>query len=175
MIDNKTLTNLQFDQIRQEVKTYAIGDYTKTVIDNTTPDTTLQTVETKLQETTEARLIIDSGQHVPFMGLTQIKRLMDHVTKGMLLTPEELTEVADFLRSNRMIQIFFEKNQFQTPLLYSYSKGLTSFKRIEDTIYQKIHHQSIADDASSNLKKIRKHIGDKEKEIETRLTKFLSS
>ncbi|GAA0474507.1 endonuclease MutS2 [Alkalibacterium indicireducens] len=175
MIDNKTLTNLQFNQIRQEVKTYAIGDYTKAIIDNTTPDTTLQTVETKLQETTEARLIIDSGQHVPFMGLTQIKRLMDHVTKGMLLTPEELTEVADFLRSNRMIQTFFEKNQYQTPLLYSYSKGLTSFKRIEDTIYQKIHHQSIADDASGNLKKIRKHISDKEKEIETRLTKFLSS
>jgi len=49
MIDNKRLTNLQFDQIRQEVKTYAIGNYTKAVIDNTNSDTTLQTVETKLQ------------------------------------------------------------------------------------------------------------------------------
>lgn len=74
-----------------------------------------------------------------------------------------------------MIQKFFEKNQFQTPLLYHYSKGLESFLNIEEMIYQKIHHQKIADDASSTLRKLRKQISDKEKEIETRLSKFLSN
>ncbi|PRY84277.1 endonuclease MutS2 [Alkalibacterium olivapovliticus] len=175
MNDKTTLIKLQFDQIIQDVTSYAIGNYTKEVISQTLPDSNLSAVETKLQETSEARLIIDSGQHVPFMGLSQIKRLMQHVIKGMLLTPEELIEIADFLRSTRMIQKFFEKNQFQTPLLYHYSKGLESFLNIEEMIYQKIHHQKIADDASSTLRKLRKQISDKEKEIETRLSKFLSN
>lgn len=175
MIDTSTLNTLQFQHILEDVKSYAIGDYSKKLLDESSPDSNLDRVRMKLQETTEARWIIDSSQHVPFMGLSQIKRLMQHVTKGMLLQPEELTEVADFLRSNRMIRKFFEKNKYQTPLLHSYSQGLISLSGVEDLIYQKIQHQRIADGASGNLSKIRKHIGDKEKEIETRLTKFLTN
>ena len=92
------------------------------------PATRLETVQSRLTETTEARLIIDSGQHVPFMGLSQITRLLQQVKKGLILTPNELIEVADFLRSSQRIQKFFEKNQYQTPRLFSYSQHLADFR-----------------------------------------------
>ncbi|MGM0123131.1 DNA mismatch repair protein MutS2 [Enterococcus sp. AZ194] len=173
MINQETIKNLQFDQIIREVQTRAIGDYSKQRIEEMGVQSSLSAVESRQQETKEARVIIESGQHVPFMGLVQINRLMKEVQKGLLLTPGELVEVADFLRSNRMIQKFFEKNQYQTPLLYTYSKNLSSFSDIEEGIYQKVQGQRILDEASKPLRRIRKQLNDSEREIEEKLLKFL--
>lgn len=173
MIDQETIQKLQFDKMIHEVAKYAIGDYTKERIRALEISTRLAIVKIKQKETLEARLIIDSGQYVPFMGLTQIKRLMDEVQKGLLLMPRELIEAADFLRSNRLIRIFFEKNQYQAPLLYDYSRSLSEFSVVEETIYQKIQNGRIAEDASKELRRIRKKQRECEKEIEEKLLKFL--
>lgn len=119
---------------------YAIGEYSKEQIRRTQLDSNLMEVETKQQETTEARIIVDSGQYVPFMSLPYIRSFMSQVEKGYLLQPYELIEVADFLRSNRMIKQFFEKNCHQTSLLFRYSKNLTDFLEVEKSIYSKIKH-----------------------------------
>ena len=64
-----------------------------------TPQTNLQTVKNRQEEETkEARQILESQQHVPFMGLTRIDALTSQVKKGFLLTPTELIEYADFLK-----------------------------------------------------------------------------
>ena len=113
-MNHETIQKLQFTTILKEVQTRAIGEYSKERLAKMVPATRLETVQSRLTETTEARLIIDSGQHVPFMGLSQITRLLQQVKKGLILTPNELIEVADFLRSSQRIQKFFEKNQYQT-------------------------------------------------------------
>lgn len=169
----QTLINLQFNQIKNEVQAKAIGNYSKTRIKETMPQTNLATVKAWQQETQEARLILDSNQHVPFMGLSRIDALISQVKKGMILLPRDLIEYADFLRSSRMINHFFEKNQYQTPLLYQYSKSLPSLLEIEEEIYQKIQNQKVVDTASKNLKKVRKQVREKEKDIQDKLMKFL--
>lgn len=173
MINPETLQKLQFNRIIDNVQKRAIGEFSKQKIATLPIENNLATVKTKQQETKEARLIIDSGQHVPFMGLQQINRLMEEVQKGIVLTPSELIEFADFLRSNRMIKKFFDKNQYQTPLLYKYSQSLTDFVEIEEAIYQKIQGNRVADEASKGLRKARKQLKSTEDEIETKLLKFL--
>jgi DNA mismatch repair protein MutS2 len=84
-----------------------------------------------------------------------------------------LIDYADFLRSSRLIRRFFEKNQFQTPLLYKYTQILPALDSIEDAIYETIQHQKVADTASRTLKKARRSIAEKEKEIQEKLRKFL--
>ena len=170
---NHTIEQLQFEQIRKEVISRAIGDHTKKRLAEMSIPTNLQTVETRQTETKEARTILESNQHVPFMGLTRIAALTDQVKKGFILTPAELIEYADFLRSSRMITRFFEKNQYQTPLLYAYSKYLPDLQSVEELIYEQIKNQQVADEASKNLRKVRKQIQTIEKEIQDRLTKFL--
>lgn len=170
---NHTIKQLQFEQIRNEVIARAIGNYTKERIADMSIPSNLQTVQARQTETKEARLILESNQHVPFMGLTRIGGLTSQVKKGLVLTPAELIEYADFLRSSRMITRFFEKNQYQTPLLYSYSKNLPDLQYVEELIYQQINNQRVSDDASRNLRKVRKQLQVVEKEIQDRLMKFL--
>ena len=174
-MNKETLNKLQFNNVQEEVQAKAIGNYSKIRIGELSPQTNLATVKVWQQETQEARLILDSNQHVPFMGLSRIDSLMAQVQKGMILAPDDLIEYADFLRSSRMIDKFFEKNQYQTPLLYQYSKSLPSLLEIEEEIYQKIQHQKVSDAASSNLRKVRKQIRENEKEIQDKLTRFLKN
>ena len=173
MINQDTIQILQFNQILEAVKERAIGDYTKELMGKMSFGTRLIEVETRQQETKEARLILDSHQQVPFMGLIQIKRLMVEADRGMILLPRELVEVADFLRSTVLIKKFFEKNQFQTPLLYQYSLSFGQFTEIEDSIYSKIQHQQLIDDASKNFRRVRRQIALVEREIEEKLQKFI--
>ncbi|MBO1305023.1 endonuclease MutS2 [Enterococcus sp. 669A] len=172
-MNNETINHLQFDRIIEEIQTRAIGDYSKKRIAAIQPQSNLATVRAWQKETQEARLIIDSSQHVPFMGLSQIDHLISQVKKGMLLAPPELVEAADFLRSSRMITKFFEKNQYQTPLLYNYAKALPQLLEVEEEIYQKIHNHKVSDDASKNLRRVRKQINETESEIQDKLLKFL--
>ncbi|WP_373471247.1 endonuclease MutS2 [Carnobacterium alterfunditum] len=174
-MNKETLNKLQFNNVQEEVQAKAIGNYSKIRIGELSPQTNLATVKVWQQETQEARLILDSNQHVPFMGLSRIDSLMEQVQKGMILAPDDLIEYADFLRSSRMIDKFFGKNQYQTPLLYQYSKSLPSLLEIEEEIYQKIQHQKVSDTASSNLRKVRKQIRENEKEIQDKLTRFLKN
>lgn len=78
-----TLNKLQFEEIKNEVKKRAIGNHSKERIDEMTIQTTLQTVRTRQTETKEARLILESNQHVPFMGLTRIDALTVQVKKRL--------------------------------------------------------------------------------------------
>lgn len=173
MIQQDVLKSLQFDVIKEEVIHRAIGDYTKEQISNFNPQSNLEVVKTLQQETAEARFVIESGQHIPFMGLTHISHLIDEIKKGLLLTPNELLEVADFLRSNRLIFNFFEKLNYQTPLLYNYSQRLGNFSEIETLFYDKIHNNQLVDTASKNLRRIRQKINECNREIEDKLQKFL--
>lgn len=172
-MNNETINHLQFNRIINEIQSRAIGDYSKERIAAITPQSNLATVRMWQKETEEARLIIDSSQHVPFMGLSQINHLIGQVKRGMILSPQELIEAADFLRSSRMITKFFEKNQFQTPLLYTYAKELPQLEAVEESVYQKIHNKKVSDDASKSLRRVRKQLQETEKTIQDKLMKFI--
>ena len=174
-MDNEMISQLQFDRIKKEIQARAIGNYSKKRISDMTVSTNLQTVLDRQEETREARLILESSQHVPFMGLPRIDALTEQVKKGLILQPTDLIEYADFLRSSRMITKFFDKNQYQTPLLFAYSKHLPDLINVEELIDQKIKNNKVSDDASRNLRKVRKQLQLIEKEIQSKITEILAS
>lgn len=110
--------------------------------------------------------MLDSSLHVPFMGLQSIEHITNQLEKGFVLTPQELLECADFLRSLRLIRQFFEKNQTVAPLLNRYGQGLNDFNEIEEEIYQVIRNGRIIDDASRELRRARRDIAETQDKIQ---------
>lgn len=108
------------------------------------------------------------------MGLKQIERLTKVVEKGMILEPSECVEYADFLRSSRLIKSFFSKNRFIAPTLAAYSELLDDFRTVEEEVYNIIHNGRIVDEASKELKKIRKRKKQNKEEIDKKLEKFIN-
>ncbi|EOL45862.1 endonuclease MutS2 [Enterococcus caccae] len=172
-MNQDTYNKTQFTTIKEKLMTYAISFYGKERIKNMRPSSQLDIVKKRLQETAEAKALLLANLHVPFMGLNNIEHLTNQVEKGFILEPSELVSYADFLRSSRLIQSFMQKNEFIAPLLARYSESLQLFSDIEDEIYQVIRNNQVENDASRELRKIRRAIQECEKEIESKLNSFL--
>lgn len=132
-------------------------------------------VTTRYNETEEARALLDAKLTMPFMGLSSIDVFMEQLEKGLLLEASSLIDVADFLRSGRMIRRFMEKHESLAPTLTMYARSITEFTEIEDEIYFSIKNGQVADEASKELRRIRRLIAEKESKIEERLSKFLKN
>ncbi|MGF2941846.1 endonuclease MutS2 [Enterococcus xiangfangensis] len=172
-MNTKTYTKTQFNEIKQQLSSYAISSFGKKLIVATQPHVKLSVVEKRLAETTEAKKLLDSNLHVPFMGLQSIEHITNQLEKGFVLSPQELLEYADFLRSLRLIRQFFAKNQTIAPTLDRYAQGLSDFSEIETEIYQVIRNGRIVDEASRELRRARRDIAETQDKIQELLKKFI--
>lgn len=174
-MNRDTFEKTQFNLIKEKLIQYTISLSGKEQMRKMQPSANFAVVKKRLQETSEAKKLLESNQHVPFLGLATIDRLTKQIEKGLLLEANELMEYADFLRSNRLMQQFMKKNEFLVPLLALYSDSLQLFPEIEEEIYRVIGNGQVKTEASKTLRKIRQSIQDCEKEIEEKLMRFLKN
>ncbi|MFF3025673.1 endonuclease MutS2 [Gottfriedia sp. NPDC057948] len=174
-MNNITFEKLQYNELKGIVKTYCVSGLGKKLINQLEPSSNIKVVKNRLNETTEARAILDAEGHVPFLGVSNIENLIQNLEKGMILDPSDLISVSDFLRGCRRIKKFMQDNLFFAPILASYANSMSEFISIEDEVNFSIKGNSIDSAASKDLKRIRNNIELVEEKIKDRLNKFLSS
>ncbi len=170
-----TLEKLQYQELKDIIKSYCVSGLGKQLLDKLMPSSNLAVVKTRLNETTEARVIVDAEGHVPFLGVSNIEHIMTKLAKGMILDPSELISMSDFLRGCRNIKKFMLDKEFFAPVLSSYANSMAEFKSVEEEINFAIKANRVDSAASRELKRIRHHIETTEEKIKDRLTKFLNN
>ncbi|EJP92259.1 endonuclease MutS2 [Bacillus cereus] len=174
-MNTMTFEKLQYNELMEIVKSYCISGLGKELLNKLEPSTSIKVVRNRLNETTEARAIVDAEGHVPFFGISNIASTIQKLEKGMILDPAELVSVSDFLRGCRKIKKFMLDKEFFAPVLASYANSMTEFKSIEEEINFSIKGNGIDAAASKELKRIRNNIDSVDGKIKERLTKFLNS
>ncbi|MEE6453284.1 endonuclease MutS2 [Gottfriedia acidiceleris] len=174
-MNNITFEKLQYNELKETVKSYCVSGLGKKLLDQLEPSTNIKVVKNRLNETTEARAILDAEGHVPFLGVSNIENIIQNLEKGMILDPSDLISVSDFLRGCRRIKKFIQDNVFFAPILASYANSMSEFMNIEGEINFSIKGNSVDSGASKDLKRIRNNIESVEEKIKDRLNKFLSS
>ncbi|KAA0743674.1 endonuclease MutS2 [Bacillus sp. AY3-1] len=174
-MNTMTFEKLQYNELKDIVKSYCVSGLGKELLNKLEPSTSIKVVRNRLNETTEARAIVDAEGHVPFFGISNIASTIQKLEKGMILDPEELVSVSDFLRGCRKIKKFMLDKEFFAPVLASYANSMTEYKSIEEEINFSIKGNSIDAAASKELKRIRNNIDSVDGKIKERLTKFLNS
>ncbi|MFQ6337140.1 endonuclease MutS2 [Bacillus sp. AF62] len=174
-MNTMTFEKLQYNELKDIVKSYCVSGLGKELLNKLRPSTSIKVVRNRLNETTEARAILDAEGHVPFFGISNIASTIQKLEKGMILDPEELVSVSDFLRGCRKIKKFMLDKEFFAPVLASYANSMTEYKSIEEEINFSIKGNSIDVAASKELKRIRNNIDSVDGKIKERLTKFLNS
>ncbi|MEH7512992.1 endonuclease MutS2 [Gottfriedia acidiceleris] len=174
-MNNIAFEKLQYNELKEIVKSYCISGLGKKLINQLEPSTNIKVVKNRLNETTEARAILDAEGHVPFLGVSNIENIIQNLEKGMILDPSDLISISDFLRGCRRIKKFMQDNVFFAPILASYANSMSEFISIEDEINFSIKGNSVDSAASKDLKRIRNNIESVEEKIKDRLNKFLSS
>lgn len=170
-----TFEKLQYNELNEIVKSYCVSGLGKQLLDKLEPSANIKVVKNRLNETTEARAILDAEGHVPFFGISNIDSTIQKLEKGMILDPTELVSVSDFLRGCRKVKKFMLDKEFFAPVLAAYANSMTEFKSVEEEINFSIKGNSVDSAASKELKRIRNSIDSVEGKIKERLNKFLNS
>ncbi|UOQ83502.1 endonuclease MutS2 [Gracilibacillus salinarum] len=174
-MNETTYEKIQYNELKQIIKSYCVSGLGKQLLDKLKPSTDLNVVRNRLNETTEARTILDAGSRVPFLGVSNIDNMIQNLEKGIMLDPSELTSVADFLRGCRKIKKFMNEKGFFAPVLASYANSMTEFHHLEEEIDFSIKGNKVASAASKELRRIRNSIQATEEKINDRLNKFLNN
>ena len=174
-MNNTTFEKLQLNELKELVKIHCVSSLGKDLIDKLNPSTNINVVRRKLKENNEARNILLNSNHIPLEGLFNITSIIDKVEKGMVLDPNELIKVEDFLRGCKKIKAFMIDKEFYSPTLSSYALNITECENIESEIKYSIKGNKVDSNASKELKKVRRNIEVCESKVKERLNKFLTS
>jgi len=174
-LNKMTYEKLQYNDLKDMIKSYCVSGLGKQLIDQLEPSSNIKVVKNRLNETTEARAILDAEGHVPFLGVSNIENLIKNLEKGLILDPSDLVSISDFLRGCRKIKKFMLEKVFFAPVLASYANSMTEFRKVEEEINFSIKGSMVDSAASKELRRIRSNIETVEEKIKERLNKFLNS
>lgn len=173
---NKNINDeVEFSRVKDLVASYATSPEAKDIIKAYQVRTNLSAVEGLLTETEEMVSILNKRLHMPFIASDSIMPLLKKVDKGLILDPNELEKIADFIRVNRLLQRFFAKQKTMTPTLFSYANELQLLDDLEDEIYQTVEHGQVSDHADRDLAKLRRQNVDLDEKIKDSLHHYLQS
>jgi dsDNA-specific endonuclease/ATPase MutS2 len=170
-----TFNKLQYNELKEIIKSYCVSGLGKNLIDRLKPSTSLKVVESRLNETSEGRALLDTVGHIPLEGIFNVVSIIENVEKGAIVEPEELTKLCNFLRGCRKIKDFMKGKEFYAPTLSGYGNSITEFNPIEEEIEFSIRGSLVDSNASKELKKIRRYIENADSKIQENLEKFLKN
>ncbi|MGL4737854.1 MAG: endonuclease MutS2 [Cellulosilyticaceae bacterium] len=172
-MNQETFEKLQYNQMKETVESYCVSSLGRTLVRELMPSGNKKVVLNRLEETSQARRLLDLSGTAPLHGVAHIGDLIEKIEKDIILNGEQITEVAEFLRGCRKLQTYMKDKDLDAPLLKAYSLSLTTFSDIEEEIDHAIRNHKVCDEASNALKKIRRHMAIAEDKIEEKLNQFL--
>lgn len=174
-MDNTVLEKLNYKELKEIVKGYCVSSLGRNLIDKLNPSSNIKSVNRMLDETSEARKLLDASYHIPLEGIHNISIYIERLEKGAVLEPEDLLLICDFLRGCKKVKRSIADKEGYAPILHSYAQNISELASIEEEINSCISGSRVDSSASSELKKIRRHIDICEGNIKERLEKYLKS
>ncbi len=172
-MNEKTLNTLNYIEVKEDIKKHCVSGLGKDLIDKIKPSEDFGLVQHWLNETTEAKNLIEVGYSVPLKGISDIMPIVVKVEKDGTLEVDDLLKISDFLRGSKTIKSFFENKEGYAKNLCSYSLNITELTEIETEINSTIKGANIDSNATKELKRIRRYMDVCEGKIKEKLEKFL--
>ncbi|SHH24422.1 endonuclease MutS2 [Tepidibacter thalassicus] len=173
----KSLRVLEYFKIVEMLKEKVSSSLGSKYVENLTPSNDYEEVIQMQKETSEAQSILIKKGSVPLGGIHDIEFLVKKTKIGSSLDAGQLLMVADTLRAARLLKNSignFDDESY--PIIQSLTSSLYTFKNIEDEIYNAIISENeISDNASSELRSIRRRIVQKNQSIRSKLNSIISS
>lgn len=175
----KSKNVLEFKKILEQVESFAKTEQGKVKVRKIDTSDDLEEVNRMQQETTEAYSLIMEKGRAPFSGISDIREHAKRAALGGCISISGLLKCADTLRAARLLKnhILLNRKEERTfEIIDNLCQNIYTDKSIEDEIYFVIiSEEEIADDASPELKRIRKEIAIKTSAIRNKINSMVTS
>jgi DNA mismatch repair protein MutS2 len=129
-----------------------------------------------MDETTEARLLIETEPHTTIGGARDIRELARAASRGIVLTPADLMDIKSTLISARRIARQLERAEQTSPYLAEIVIAIPAPLGLVDLISKTISDRGeILDSASAKLEEVRNQLRITHDRLLTRMQKLLNS
>ena len=178
-MNEKALRVLEYNKVMEMLENKASSSLGKALCQSLKPSSSYDEVIAWQKETTESTgMLIQIGTPPigPFFDLATALKL---ATIGGCLTPKQLLEIGDSLRTSRTIKKYISSNgagRDTFPVMFGLADRIHNHIELEKHIELCIISESlISDNASSELKKIRRSIEGKNTAIRNKLESMITS
>ncbi len=178
MMNEKVFKTLEFDKILTKLKGYAVSPMGKEMAENLKPSSEVYEIRKWQNETSDAYAMIMRKGTIPLGGLKEIRPQLKRVSMGGNLNVEELMNIGEFLYVCRKVKNYsVNENKGET---YEYIGELFDLiehiPRLEKEITRVIISETeISDDASNDLRAIRREIKVSNDRIRDQLNSIINS
>ena len=171
----KSLSMLEYDKVIAMLCDCALTEGAREMALRLMPSDSEKTVIRKQRITADARRLAEAKGYPAFGGVKDVSALVGKATRGAMLQPIELLEVADLLRVARGLWDYGRTDKpFETVLDETFSL-LTTNRTLEERITRTVlSEDTIADEASPTLADLRRKIRSANNKIKDTLQKFMS-
>ncbi len=177
-MNQKSKSVLEYNKIIEKLAEFAQTNMGKSEVYKLDTSSDLAGVKFKQLQTAQALSIIIEKGSPPLGGISDIKEYVKRGAVGGIISLRGLINCADTLRAARLLKnyVLLNNNDRIYNLLEELCQNIYNNKDIEDKVYDVIiSEEEIADDASPELKRIRRDIQIKNNAIKNKINSLVSS
>ncbi len=175
MMIEKSMKALEFDKILYMLSEHAVSAVARQKLLALKPYLNLSEVKLKLQETTEAVTILEHIGTPPLPLMKDTDMLLELAEKGSMLIPEQLTMVGSFLTACSRMKQFLKRAESLRVSVADYGGSVVLLPSLLSEIERSIRNNMLDDNASAELKSIRRKMDQLRQEMKSKLESILRS
>ena len=174
--DERTKNTLEYDKVLSMLAACAPTSGARELALSLAPDDDAQNVERRLSRTGDAMALLSDKGMPSFGHVKDPADALERAGKGATLTPRELLDIGNILRTARGLLEYSHTNRHFETVLDEIFERLMPDRKLEDKIYRAIiSEETIADEASSALGDIRRKIRAANNRIKETLQHYITS
>lgn len=176
-MNKRALGILEYNKIIDMLSERAMSPMAKNFASKVRPLSDIYTIRDLLEETSEAARVISIKGNLPMGAFYDIAGFVNYARKGGVLTMSQLLKVLYNMRTARMVRGFLDDAELgEIPVLGSMAELLELQKDLEQEIDRCIlSDDEMADNASSQLRSIRRSIQRQGEEIKLKMNRIASA
>lgn len=169
------LEKLGFEQLRQATLRLAWTERTRELLELLSPFSDPKKVSHLLEQTWEMIGVIRHPDPLPLQELPDIRDFLKQARiEGSIIPLSVFPEILLTLIVSRNTKVFFKSRGDHYPQLFALAQQLIPLKEVEQTIKEKVtDNGELRDDASPELKSIRKRLNSRKNDLRTAIQKIM--
>ncbi|WP_407400315.1 endonuclease MutS2 [Anaerovibrio sp.] len=166
---------LEYKKILERLQNKAGSILGKELAGGLQPSSDIDEVKERLRETAEA-VMVSSMANPPLGGIRDIRELMKKIGIGATIETSEIMDMLTTMYAMRGVKKFFKELELDAPILKNWARGLEILGELERNLENTVdEHGNLRDDASVELKRIRREVKTSQARIKDHLNNILHS
>ena len=166
---------LELDVVKEQIVRYCAFSLGKQKIRQTYPTFDKLWVDRELKRSKEAFDLVVRYGTMPFGGIRDIAMSVEDAMKGITIRPQELRQIAEGIRASESMRSYMKNSEIETPYIQELVDSLSDHQKCAMKIESCINvNFELMDNASMELKRIRKSVHGCEQEISSEVQRFIA-